>query len=117
MISLLISLLASGAIAEQASWAKDLELLAQKDSGSVEFLAIGRPSAIKIRGKGTAPEGKVTLVSDKENRIARGTLVFDMTSLDTGMDTRNEHMKEKYLETGKYLTRSASPCESQNGAG
>lgn len=67
-------------------------------SGTVEFNAIGRPSALKIHGKGTAPKGQLTL----EGELASGSLIFDLESLDTGIKLRNEHMKQKYLEVGKY---------------
>ena len=68
------------------------------DSGAVEFNAIGRPSALKIHGKGTAPKGALTV----EGGTASGQLTFDLESLDTGIKMRNEHMKQKYLEVGKY---------------
>ena len=31
-----------------------------------------------------------------------GTFTVDLTKLDTGIDLRNRHMKEKYLEVDKY---------------
>lgn len=67
-------------------------------SGAVEFDAIGRPSAIKIRGKGAAPRGSLTL----EGNVASGAVTFELDSLDTGIKLRNQHMKKKYLETAKY---------------
>jgi polyisoprenoid-binding protein YceI len=70
----------------------------QVNKGHVEFLAIGKPSAIKIRGKGDALQSQLAV---KEKKLS-GHLVFDLSSLDTGIDMRNNHMKEKYLETGKY---------------
>ena len=71
---------------------------ADKGTGSVEFDAIGRPSALKIHGKGSAPKGSLVL----DGSTASGNLVFDLDSLDTGIRLRNEHMKAKYLEVGKY---------------
>ncbi len=78
--------------------------------GDVEFLAIGKPSFIKIHGKGTAPSGKLSL----DGRKVSGQFEFELSSLDTGIETRNEHMKTKYLEVGKYPKaslelKSASP--------
>lgn len=69
-------------------------------NGKVEFLAIGKPSAIKIRGKGEKLESKMQVAG----KTLTGQFIFDLSSLDTGIDTRNEHMKEKYLETGKFKT-------------
>ncbi len=66
--------------------------------GEVEFVAIGRPSALKIRGKTGAPKGEVRI----ENGKASGAFVLSLTALDTGINLRNQHMKEKYLEVGKF---------------
>lgn len=96
---------------EASAWKVDFD---KTTAGNVEFRATGRPSAMKIVGKGTAPRGNVTW--DGSN--AAGTLVFDMKSLDTGMDLRNKHMKEKYLEVEKFpeakltLTKVALPKEA-----
>jgi polyisoprenoid-binding protein YceI len=67
---------------------------------NVEFLAIGKPSAIKIRGKSTNLDSQLQF----KGKTLTGQFTFDLTSLDTGIETRNEHMKEKYLETGKFKT-------------
>jgi len=73
----------------------------------IEFLAIGRPSALKIRGKikeDSAPakplEGKWVL---KESAIT-GQVSLKLSVLDTGIALRDRHMKEKYLETEKFPT-------------
>jgi polyisoprenoid-binding protein YceI len=77
----------------------------------VSFKAIGRPSALKIHGKGDAPKGAITVEGGK----VTGKSTFDLTSLDTGIKLRNTHMKEKYLETEKYpqatltITEMAAP--------
>jgi polyisoprenoid-binding protein YceI len=68
------------------------------NGGAVEFLAIGKPSFIKINGKGSPPTGTLALDGEKVS----GKFEFDLTSLDTGMATRNDHMKTKYLEVGKF---------------
>ena len=66
-----------------------------KASSTVEFLAVGRPSMIKIHGKGANIEGHLNLAPEK----SEGTFKVDLESFDTGMSLRNQHMKEKYLET------------------
>lgn len=68
------------------------------ESGKVEFLAIGKPSFLKVKGLGTAPKGTLTI----ENGKATGEFTFDLASLDTGIELRNEHMKDKYLEVAKF---------------
>lgn len=70
----------------------------QPTGGGVEFLAIGKPQFIKIHGKGTPSKGTISLDGEKIS----GNLEFDVSSLDTEIPKRNEHMKEKYLEVGKY---------------
>lgn len=67
-------------------------------SGKVEFLAIGKPSFLKVRGIGTAPIGELKLTGTK----ASGEFTFDLSTLDTDIALRNEHMKDKYLEVGKF---------------
>lgn len=71
---------------------------ADQGSGEVEFHAIGRPSALKIHGTGSAPHG--TLILD--SKMVSGSLTFDLGSLNTGIKLRDEHMKQKYLEVGKF---------------
>jgi len=68
--------------------------------GKVEFLAIGNPSAIKIAGTGEGPSGKVEI----SGKSATGELSFQLNTLDTKIETRNKHMKEKYLQTEKFPT-------------
>lgn len=75
-------------------WTVDLD----HGSGNVEFRATGRPSALKIVGKGPSPKGSFAVDADQVS----GSAIFDLTSLDTGIKLRNEHMKEKYLEVAKY---------------
>lgn len=69
-----------------------------QSTGSVEFVAIGKPKAIKIHGKGDPPKGQLEI----SGGTAAGTLTFSLDSLDTGMKLRNNHLKKKYLETDKY---------------
>ena len=67
-------------------------------SGKVSFLAVGRPSAIKIKGEGTGAEGTLK----DENQVMKGEVKFDLSSMTTGIEMRDHHMKEKYLETPKF---------------
>lgn len=67
-------------------------------SGSVEFHATGHPSALKIVGKGMSPKGSFTM----KGKVVSGSAHFELTSLDTGIDMRTRHMKEKYLEVQKF---------------
>lgn len=78
------------------------ELDALKARNEVRFVAIGQPSAMRI--KGTLKEG-VDAVSGKilfEKSKATGKLTLKLDALDTGIELRTRHMKEKYLETAKF---------------
>jgi polyisoprenoid-binding protein YceI len=66
--------------------------------GSIEFVAVGKPKAIKIIGKGAAPKGQLRWDLGKGS----GKVTFAMGSLDTGIKLRSDHMKKYYLETEKY---------------
>lgn len=70
--------------------------------GKTEFLAVGRPSAIKINGKGSGPEGNLKLKKEAEATILNGVAIVDLSTLETGIGMRDRHMKETYLETGKF---------------
>ncbi|MBI1859944.1 MAG: YceI family protein [Deltaproteobacteria bacterium] len=63
----------------------------------VSFLAVGKPAMVKIRGEGKCLSGTFKL-SGKEMLISADC---DLNKLSTGIDMRDGHMKEKYLETGK----------------
>ena len=79
-----------------AGWADDVTL--DKSKGHTDFHAVGRPGIIKIHGKGEGPTGKILV---KQSQVT-GVIHFNLDSLDTENKTRNEHMKTKYLETGKF---------------
>ncbi len=70
----------------------------QCGGGAVQFEAVGKPSFLKIRGKGAAPECESNLLAGKVHAKFR----FDLRTLDTGIGVRNEHMKDKYLEVGTH---------------
>jgi polyisoprenoid-binding protein YceI len=62
-----------------------------------EFIATGKPAMIKITGRSEKLEGAL----DFSKTLDLGSVQIDLNSFETGMDTRNEHMKEKYLEVNK----------------
>jgi len=70
--------------------------------GKTEFLAVGRPSAIKINGKGKGPAGDLKIKKEGADYIMNGEAAMDLTSLETGIGMRDRHMKETYLETEKF---------------
>jgi len=62
---------------------------------SASFKAVG-PGGLSIVGTGSD-----VAVKDKGDAIS---ISVGLNSLKTGIDLRDNHMKEKYLETGKYPT-------------
>jgi polyisoprenoid-binding protein YceI len=75
--------------------ADDLQIA---NKGQVSFVAVGKPSFLKINAKGSAATGALQL----NQGAVSGNLEFDLTTLQSGISLRDEHMKEKYLEVGKY---------------
>lgn len=67
-------------------------------TGKLNFEAVGKPAMIKIKGESSAPQTFLSLNDGK----ARLESDLDLEQLKTGIDLRDEHMKEKYLETKKY---------------
>ena len=64
----------------------------------VNFTAVGRPAFIKATG--ILPIEKADFKIN-EGKLS-GSLMVPLTKLDSGIETRDEHLKEKYLEVGKY---------------
>lgn len=91
---IIFGLLSLGASSPTNKWTIDLE----RGTGLVSFRASGRPSAIRINGKGERAKGTLSI----QGLLLNGALTFSLESLDTGIKLRNEHMKKKYLETEKY---------------
>lgn len=77
-----------------------IEVKSTPADGDVQFDAIGKPAMIKIKGKG---EGAVADLKIDQGKL-NGTVSFKLETLDTGMNMRNEHMKEKYLNVKTFPT-------------
>jgi polyisoprenoid-binding protein YceI len=69
-----------------------------KSQSRVEFEAIGKPSLLRIVGKGVGV--RCTGLSAREGSNA--DFEFDLNGLDTGISLRDRHMKEKYLKTKEF---------------
>jgi len=65
----------------------------ERGSGTAKFSATG-PGGLRIEGTG---EGVV--VDDRGDEIV---IVVPINAMSTGISLRDKHMKEKYLETGKF---------------
>jgi polyisoprenoid-binding protein YceI len=88
--------------------AMDSRFVLKKTNGVVRFLATGNPSAMKINGEGSGPEGQLVISNDDKSSVLNGNFSFDLNSLKTGIDMRDSHMKEKYLEVEKFPNASFS---------
>lgn len=75
---------------------REIDLASQESK--VEFLAIGKPSLIKIHGSGSRIKGKI---ESNANAIS-AQFIVPLKPLTTGVEMRDEHMKTKYLEVEKY---------------
>ena len=81
------------------SFAADImaQLKCTPDS-NVFFVARGTPKAIRIEGKPVVPNCLISV----DKLIISGTFEVDLNELKTGIQTRDDHMKTKYLEVQKY---------------
>lgn len=61
--------------------------------GAVEALVVGRPSLLKIRAKGEPPTGSLTV----DGKKVSGSFEFALNTLDSGIQLRDDHMRNKYL--------------------
>lgn len=64
----------------------------------VSFVAVGKPAMLKIKGEGS----QLNLKVDDNEGVVNGTIEFKIDSLSTGIEMRDSHMKEKYLESTKF---------------
>jgi polyisoprenoid-binding protein YceI len=85
--------------AKAAPAAAGASLKCDPAQGQVTFEAIGKPSMLKIKGTGEGPEGEV-----KVGSTVQGDFKFKLASLKTGVDLRDTHMKDKYLQIEKFPT-------------
>lgn len=68
-------------------------------SGHVNFIAKGNPGFMKIEGKS---EKGLSGQLDLAQPGSPGVFEFDLNDIETGIELRDEHMKEKYFEVKKY---------------
>ncbi len=99
-------------LTQKASAAQQYEVV--ETGSSVGFLAVGKPGFLKIKGEG----GTVTGNAEVDGSAFKGTFNAKLPAIKTGIDLRDEHMHEKYLETGKYpeATLTLSEVKFANGS-
>lgn len=66
--------------------------------GNIEFKAKGKPALISIDGTSTLLNGTLKSHNDQFD----GEFDLELTSLNTGVELRDDHLKNKYLEVEKF---------------
>jgi len=66
----------------------------------ISFSASGKPAFIKANGSVPLLEATISL----DGNIISGTAKVDLSKLDSGIELRDEHLKQKYLHTKKFPT-------------
>ena len=93
---LLVALLSLGISFSLVAIAVPVEL--NPATAKTSFVAVGKPAMLRIHGES---EG-ITSKLDADKQLVSGTLTVHLESFKTGIETRDGHMKEKYLEIAKY---------------
>lgn len=97
-VFLITSSIVLSALVAQAKDAPPRKIDLSKEDASVEFLAKVKPGSISINGTGAKINGNLEIEHDS----LTGELVVRLEELKTGIGLRDQHMKEKFLETNKY---------------
>ncbi len=84
----------------QTSFAAATQYEFKPEVGKVGFKTKGWPNLVTIKGEGKGVSGSLQETAGKVS----GTLTFDLTSLKTGIDLRDDHMKNNYLEVKDHPT-------------
>ncbi len=69
-------------------------------AGSAGFTAVGKPGFLRITGENGVPTGTISIEPGK--RLASSDIHVPLAPLTTGIDMRDHHMKEKFLQTEKF---------------
>lgn len=67
-------------------------------TGDVRFEGQGNPDFMRINGTG----GHVTGAANDDSGKVQGEFKVKLADFSTGIELRDRHMREKYLETAKY---------------
>lgn len=64
----------------------------------ISFKARGKPSFISINGQAPAAKGSLT----EMDNVFSGEVLIDTNKITTGIDLRDSHLKDNYLEVAKF---------------
>jgi len=75
----------------------------ENQKSEVNFLAIGKPGFLKIKGSGGRVTGGINLKdTSPKMTMLEGIAEVEMKDFVTGMSLRDKHMKNKYLEIKQF---------------
>lgn len=80
--------------------AKPPALKVDSAESSFQFKAIGKPSFIKITGGSKGLSGSISF--DESGETASGKVLLELGNIKTGIELRDDHLRENYLEVEKY---------------
>ncbi len=69
-----------------------------QSTAKTSFVAVGKPAMLRIHGESEGVVSKLTI----ENKLVSGDVNVHLDKFKTGIETRDEHMKKKYLEVEKF---------------
>lgn len=99
IMTLIISLLLCSEFALAAVPATSLRAVDKK----IVFLTKANPGRVKIEGIAKSEDpSSISVEANVQGDLLNIKASLVMDSLDTGIELRNRHMKENYLETAKY---------------
>jgi len=91
------------------------EFPANEKSNSIQF--VSRAPAETVTGKTNQLSGHVVLDPSAVGDSIEISIDVPLTTLDTGMALRNQHMRENHLETDKFPTATFRGAHVVKGAG
>lgn len=99
IVTLIISLVLGTELALAAVPAPSLKAVDKK----IVFLTKANPGRVKIEGVAKSDDqASIAVESNLQGDLLNLKVSLAMDSLDTGIELRNRHMKENYLETAKF---------------
>ncbi len=75
------------------------------EGGKTQFTAIGKPAMLRISGVGSGPSGFFKI--DTNNYLS-GEVTVNLSTLQSGIELRDEHMKKNYLQTENFPSAKLS---------
>ncbi len=92
----LVALLCLGINLSLVASAVPIEI--DQSHAKTSFLAVGKPAMLRIHGESEGIASKL----ESEKQVVSGSISIQLEKFKTGIETRDEHMKKKYLEVAKF---------------